>query len=155
MNQIEIGSFIAKRRKEKNLTQAKLAEILGVTNKTISKWETGKCMPDYNIIQRLCDELDISISELIDAEKQEPDSIRTYDGEQMLDMLKRVQSLENQKRILQGALLIVIGLTLLSLHYAIGGDAARDFVSIVFLGLSIIASLVGIFIAVTAYMNQK
>lgn len=41
MNQIEIGSFIARKRKEKNLTQASLAEILGVSNKTISKWETG------------------------------------------------------------------------------------------------------------------
>ncbi|MBQ1848786.1 MAG: helix-turn-helix transcriptional regulator [Lachnospiraceae bacterium] len=44
MNQMEIGNFITKRRKERNLTQAGLAEKLGVSNKTISKWETGKCI---------------------------------------------------------------------------------------------------------------
>ena len=46
MDQIMMGTFLAKKRKEKNMTQAALAERLGVTNKTISKWETGKCMPD-------------------------------------------------------------------------------------------------------------
>ena len=46
MEQITIGKFIAKKRKEQNLTQEQLAERLGVSNKTISKWETGKCMPD-------------------------------------------------------------------------------------------------------------
>ena len=50
MNQITTGKFIAQKRKEKNLTQEQLAEKIGVSNKTISKWETGKCMPDYCII---------------------------------------------------------------------------------------------------------
>lgn len=54
MNQLEIGIFIAKKRKEQSLTQAQLAEKLGISNKTVSKWETGKCMPDYGIIQPLC-----------------------------------------------------------------------------------------------------
>ena len=54
MDQIMMGTFLAKKRKEKNMTQAALAERLGVTNKTISKWETGKCMPDYSVIELLC-----------------------------------------------------------------------------------------------------
>ncbi len=49
MNQLVTGKFIALKRKQKNLTQEQLAEKLGVSNKTISKWETGKCMPDYSI----------------------------------------------------------------------------------------------------------
>ena len=53
MNQITIGGYIAKKRREENLTQEQLAEKLGVSNKTISKWENGKCMPDYSIIQEL------------------------------------------------------------------------------------------------------
>ena len=56
MNQAAIGSYIAKKRREKNLTQEQLAETLGVSNKTISKWENGKCMPDYSIIEQLCKE---------------------------------------------------------------------------------------------------
>lgn len=61
MNQSNIGRLIAKKRKEKNLTQAQLAKNIGVSNKTISKWETGKCMPDYSVIQELCRELGLSL----------------------------------------------------------------------------------------------
>ena len=50
MNQLLVGKFITQKRKEKNLTQEQLAEKIGVSNKTISKWETGKCMPDYSVI---------------------------------------------------------------------------------------------------------
>ena len=61
MNQITTGKFIAKKRKEQNLTQEQLAERLGVSNKTISKWETGKCMPDYAVVKSLCEELKVSV----------------------------------------------------------------------------------------------
>ena len=56
MNQLTIGKCIAQKRKEKNLTQEQLAETLGVSNKTVSKWECGKCMPDYSIVKPLCQE---------------------------------------------------------------------------------------------------
>ena len=62
MNQTAIGSYIARKRKEQNLTQEQLAEQLSVSNKTISKWENGKCMPDYSIIQTLCDALHVTLS---------------------------------------------------------------------------------------------
>lgn len=57
MEQVKTGRFIAKKRKEHQLTQEQLAERLGVSNKTISKWETGKCMPDYAVVRSLCEEL--------------------------------------------------------------------------------------------------
>ena len=72
------------KRREKNMTQAELAEKIGVSNKTISKWENGKCMPDYAVIQSLCEELGITVSELMDGEDASKDSLRTYDEEQML-----------------------------------------------------------------------
>lgn len=65
MSQQDIGRFIAEKRKRKNLTQEQLAERLGVSNKTVSKWENGKCMPDYSVIELLCHELDITIPELL------------------------------------------------------------------------------------------
>ena len=55
MNQLVTGKFISQKRKEKNLTQEQLAEKLGVSNKTVSKWETGKCMPDYSVVKSLCE----------------------------------------------------------------------------------------------------
>ena len=69
MNQKKIGKFIQDRRKEKELTQVDLAERLGVSNRTISKWENGNSMPDYSIFQDLCGELDISINELLSGER--------------------------------------------------------------------------------------
>lgn len=66
MNQLTIGKFIAQKRKEKNLTQEQLSEKLGVSNKTVLKWECGKCMPDYSIVKPLCQELGITVSELIE-----------------------------------------------------------------------------------------
>ena len=69
MNQQKIGKFIQESRKNKNLTQVELAEKLGVSNRTISKWENGNCLPDYSMFNILCDELDISINELLSGEK--------------------------------------------------------------------------------------
>lgn len=69
MDQIKIGKFISKCRKEKNMTQEQLAEKLGVNHRSVSRWETGKCMPDISLLENLCIELDISINELIKGNK--------------------------------------------------------------------------------------
>ena len=146
MNQIAIGNFIGKKRKELNLTQAQLAEKLGVSNKTVSKWENGKCMPDYGIIQPLCAELGISVSELMDGEEQPQDSIRAYDDGQILDLIKRTQALESQRTTLSGVILIVLGIAICALSFSFGGSDVKDFVSGVMLGISCVAMLAGVYI---------
>lgn len=62
MDQNKIGKFIAKCRKDKKITQAELAEKLGVSDRSISKWENGRCMPELSLFKPLCKELDISIN---------------------------------------------------------------------------------------------
>lgn len=106
MNQTAIGSYIARKRKEQNLTQEQLAEQLGVSNKTVSKWENGKCMPDYSIIQTLCEALHVTLPELMDGEDAAEDSVRIYDDEQILDLLRRTQELERQKASSMGLFLL-------------------------------------------------
>lgn len=69
MDQEKIGKFIQKLRKEKELTQQELANKLNVTDRAVSKWETGRGLPDLSIIKPLCEELDISINELLSGEK--------------------------------------------------------------------------------------
>ena len=64
MDQIKIGKFIAQCRKKKNLTQAQLAEQLGITDRAVSKWETGKAMPDSSIMLELCNMLNITVNDL-------------------------------------------------------------------------------------------
>ncbi len=95
MDSHSIGSFIGAKRREKNLTQEQLAERLGVSNKTISKWENGRCMPDYSIIEALCKELDITIAELLDGKEKESDSTSPDDAQYQL-LLYKVQQLENK-----------------------------------------------------------
>ena len=68
MNQEKIGKFISKIRKEKRITQKQLAEKLGITDRAISKWENGKSMPDLALLKPLCDNLDITINELLSGE---------------------------------------------------------------------------------------
>ena len=97
MNQTAIGGYIARKRKEQNLTQEQLAEKLGVSNKTISKWENGKCMLDYSIIQTLCEARQVTLPELMDGEDAAENSVHVYDNEQILNLLRRTQELERQK----------------------------------------------------------
>lgn len=146
MNQLVTGKFISQKRKEKNLTQEQLAEKLGVSNKTVSKWETGKCMPDYSVVKSLCEELEISVAELMDGEAAEEKSVRTHDEEQIMDLLRRTQELEKQKNTLYGIVLIVMGIALLALSHTLGGTALQDFFSGLMLGLSIGEMLVGVYL---------
>ena len=146
MNQQATGKFIAQKRKEKNLTQEQLAERLGVSNKTVSKWETGKCMPDYSVVKNLCEELEITVAELMDGECAEVKSVRAYDDEQIMDLLKRTQELEKQKNLLYGILLIVMGLALQALSHTLGGSNVKDFFSGVLLGISIGEMLAGVYV---------
>ena len=146
MNQMATGKFISQKRKEKSLTQEQLAEKLGVSNKTVSKWETGKCMPDYSVVKALCDELEITVAELMDGEKSEEKSVRTYDEEQIMDLLKKTQNLEKQKELLYGILLIVMGIALQALSHTLGGSNVKDFFSGLLLGISIAEMLVGIYV---------
>ena len=68
MDQVKIGKFIKQKRKEKKITQSELAEKLNVTDRAISKWENGICMPDSGIIAELCKILNITINDLFSGE---------------------------------------------------------------------------------------
>ena len=146
MDQQITGKFIAYKRKEKNLTQEQLAEKLGVSNKTVSKWETGKCMPDYAVVKNLCKELEITVAELIDGEAAEEKSVRVYDDEQIVELLKRTQELEKQRNLIYGVLLIVMGIALQALSHTLGGSGVKDFFSGLLLGISIAEMLAGVFV---------
>ena len=144
MNQTAIGGYIARKRKEQNLTQEQLAEKLGVSNKTISKWENGKCMLDYSIIQTLCEARQVTLPELMDGEDAAEDSMRVYDDEQILDLLRRTQELERQKGVLCGFVLIVLGIASSALSKTTGGTDVQDFISGILMGLSVVEILAGI-----------
>ena len=128
-----------------NLTQEQLAEKLGVSNKTISKWENGKCMPDYSVVQNLCEALSVTLAELMDGEDSAECSLRAYDEEQMLDLLRRTQELEKQKNVLYGIVLITLGIACNALSATVGGSSVKDFFSGVLMGLSVAEMLAGVY----------
>ncbi|MCD8332247.1 MAG: helix-turn-helix domain-containing protein [Oscillospiraceae bacterium] len=152
MDQELIGRYIAQKRKEKNITQAQLAQCLGVSNKTVSKWETGQHMPDYSAIQPLCRALGVMVTELMEGADQNE---RPLDEETILDLIKRTQALEQDKRILHGLLLIVMGLVFLALHFFYGGSAVRDFISGLLLGIAVAEMLVGVYITMRGLSEKK
>ena len=148
MNQILIGSYIAQKRRALNLTQEQLAERLGVSNKTISKWENGKCMPDYSVIQKLCEALHVTLAELMDGKDSAEESDRTYDNEQILDLIRHMQELEHQRQVLFGVVLIILGIACSALSATIGGSDVKDFMSGLLLGMSIVEMIAGLVIVV-------
>lgn len=154
MNQTAIGSYIAHKRREQNLTQEQLAQQLGVSNKTISKWENGKCIPDYSIIQRLCEALHVTLPELMDGEDAAEDSMRVYDDEQILDLLRRTQELERQRDVLCGFVLIVLGIASGAMSKTTGGTDVQDFFSGILMGLSVVEILAGLCVAGKALLKQ-
>ena len=147
MNQIATGNYIAQKRRALNLTQEQLGEILNVSNKTISKWENGKCMPDYSIVEKLCETLQITISELMDGEDTPQSSVRAYDEAQILDLLRRTQELERQKQIQYGIMLIILGIACNAMAATMKGSNVKDFISGFLIGLSVVEMLAGIIIA--------
>lgn len=98
MDQKRIGAFIAQCRKEKKLTQMQLAELLGITNQAVSKWENGKGMPDMSLLQPLCDSLGISLNELFSGEHI---SAEEYKGkaEENISKLFKEKQLANLKPV--------------------------------------------------------
>ncbi len=88
MNQEKIGKFIVECRKEKNLTQEQLAEKIGTSSKSVSRWENGKTMPDYTIIEDLTKILDISINEFFYGERIPEDKVESVSEENLRRMFR-------------------------------------------------------------------
>ena len=88
MDKVKIGKFISECRKSKQLTQEQLAEMLNVTNKSISKWENGICLPEATIYEPLCKVLDITINELFAGQKIVDEDYKKIADENLMQMLK-------------------------------------------------------------------
>lgn len=140
MNQKQIGRYIAEKRRIKNLTQAQLAEQLFISDKTVSKWECGRSMPDYALIQPLCESLDISVSELIEGKNT------ALHERQLMELLRRTQELERQNGILHGVIMLIFGIALQALAPHFVGSPMQDLLSGIILGLSVGILLLGIYL---------
>ena len=146
ISQENIGKFIADKRKEHHLTQEQFAEKLGVSNRSISRWEKGRTMPDYSLLPEICKILEVTITELLEGEELEKEPIHMFIG--LLDYEKqKKQKVINQYMIVAS---ICFGLLLLNYHGAVLGNIHKVGLLQGILGAVGVVCLCGIF-----YYNNK
>lgn len=105
MDQIKIGKFIAKIRKEKDMTQRELADALLISDKTVSKWECGKGLPEVSLMMPLCEILDISVNDLLTGDRVSELDYKIKAEKNMMNLME-----ENQKNKKNFTLSIICGI---------------------------------------------
>lgn len=108
MNKEAIGKFISLCRKEKGLTQMQLAEKLNITNRAVSKWETGKSIPDASIMLDLCEILGISVTEMLSGERITMENYQKKAEENLVELKKENEAANKAARIGYGITLILL-----------------------------------------------
>ena len=112
MNQIKIGEFISSQRRKNNLTQAALAEKLGITDRAVSKWERGKGLPDVSLMLDLCEILGITVNELLNGEKISMENNNQKNEQLLLEMAKE---LEKKNKIIWSSMWIIMTVSITAL----------------------------------------
>ncbi len=110
MDQIKIGQFIAQKRKAAGYTQRQLADILGISDKTVSKWECGNGMPEVSLMLPLCDALHINVNELLSGEDVTDANFKQKAEENMMHLVQEKE--ESKKKIVLAA--VVTAMAILS-----------------------------------------
>ncbi len=117
MDQIKIGKFIARCRKDKGLTQLQLAEKLGITDRAVSKWENGKGMPDASLMLELCEELQISVNELLCGEVMEIKNYSEKAEQQLLELVREREMKDRQLLHIEVFIGVLVSAVLLACEF--------------------------------------
>ena len=152
MDQIKVGKFILKCRKEKGLTQEQLAEKIGVTSKSISRWENGKTMPDYSLLKDLCQELDINVNELLSGEDIKDKDYINKSEENLIKLRKQIDNRKKVLTIISYVFMAIIIITFIinivfnTLNSLFPDDSHWNFMRYIFLYSGILLFIVSIFL---------
>lgn len=148
MDQIKIGRFIAQMRKEQSLTQRQLADMIGISDKTVSKWETGSGLPEVSLLMPLCKILHISVNELLSGEHLTASDYKKKAEENMMDLIRERE--ESKKKIILSViecfLTLLSGFTLIMLSGLLEMEIWLRIMLIV-IALIVIAGGIGIAVA--------
>lgn len=96
MDQIKIGRFIAAKRKEQKMTQKQLAEVLSISDKTVSKWECGKGLPEVSLMLPLCEALHITVNALLTCENVSEDNYQENAEKNMMGLIKEKEKIARE-----------------------------------------------------------
>ena len=147
MDQIKIGKFIAECRKKEGLTQMQLAEKLGITDRAVSKWETGRAMPDSAIMLELCAALKISVNDLLCGEVVTMDHYNKELEKNLLEMIKQKQQADKRLLSLEVFVGITATVTLFTLLFIAVFIQMADWLRFTLIGLGFVIFLAGCFCA--------
>ncbi|MCI8395884.1 MAG: helix-turn-helix transcriptional regulator [Acutalibacter sp.] len=146
MDQNKTGKFIAGERKRKALTQKQLAEMLGISDKTVSKWERGGGFPEVSLLLPLCRELDITVNELLAGERVAEEDYKKKAEENMMNLVKEAQ--ESRKKIILSALVAALAiLAALPLIVVAGALEMETWLRCLLIGIGLVVVVLGIIIA--------
>ena len=147
MDQIKIGKFISSCRKNQKLTQAELAEKLGITDRAVSKWETGKSMPDSSIMLTLCEILKINVTDLLYGEVVTMDNYKNKTEDLLIEMKKQKE--DSDKKLLSSEIFIgtFAVIVLLSFTFAASFFTMPDYLRIILIAAGFVICLIGVFYA--------
>ena len=146
MDQIRIGKFIAEERKKKNYTQRELAELLGISDKTISKWERGNGFPEVSLLLPLCNELGITVNELLSGERLQEADYKKKAEENMVNLVKEAQ--ESKKKIIISAMVAFLTVFAAVPLFALSGALEMEtWMRVTLIGTGTCVMVVGIAIA--------
>lgn len=159
MDQKKVGSFLRELRKEKQLTQEQLAERFGVTNRSVSRWETGSNMPDLCILVELADFYDVDIRDIIDGERKGEDMNK--EEKERLQLVADYAETEKNTLLMRLRIFSIVGLVSLIaglVMLVLGGDnnlPVYDYLMGTLMGVSIGALLVAVFYSTGALENMR
>ena len=143
MDQVKIGKFIAECRKKNGLTQMQLAEKLNITDRAVSKWETGKAMPDTSIMLELCNILKISVNDLLSGEVVSMDNYNKQLENNLIEMVKQKEAADRRLLSLEIIIGIVVSVILFALTIIAALVQMENWLRIVLTVIGIVPFLIG------------
>ena len=146
MDQIKIGKFIAEERKAKKYTQRELADKLSISDKTISKWERGNGFPEVSLLLPLCNELEITVNELLSGERLQAMDYKKKAEENMVNLVKEAQ--ESKKKIIMSAMVsVLVIVAAVALFVVAGMFEMQVWTRVLLMGIGFVITVMGIAIA--------
>ena len=146
MDQIKIGKFISDERKRKGYTQKQLSEKLEISDKTISKWERGNGFPEVSLLLPLCNELEITVNELLSGERVSEEDYLKKAEENMVNLVKEAQ--ESKKKIIMSAMVsVLVIVAAVPLFVVAGMFEMQVWTRVLLMGIGFVITVMGIAIA--------
>ena len=148
MDQIKIGKFIAECRKNNNLTQMQLAEKLNITDRAISKWENGKAMPDSSIMLDLCNELKISVNELLSGEMIDMKDNEKKLEENLLEMTRIKEQRDKELLAMEVFIGFIVSINMVTCILIASFVSMQDWLRVILITIGIIQFAIGMCYAI-------